>query len=165
MRFDEALQHFSGESIDLLHIDGFHTYEAVREDFEKWYPKVKPGGLILLHDIYARLKDFGVWKFWEEISPRFESFGFKQGFGLGVVRKPGGPERSDPLLRWMFSGSLQEHSALRAFYVQMAYHLAFKGRFVRNSTREPPLPRRGAVPDARQDLLTVLGDELKRQAG
>ena len=111
MQFSEALQHFSEDSIDLLHIDGLHTYEAVREDFEQWYPKVKPGGLIVMHDIYARLKDFGVWRFWEEIAPRFAAFGFKQGFGLGVIRKPGGPERHDPLFRWMFGGSPQDHEA------------------------------------------------------
>jgi len=36
--------------IDLLFIDGDHHYEAVRRDFEDWYPFVRPGGLIVLHD-------------------------------------------------------------------------------------------------------------------
>ncbi len=52
MLFQDALQHFDDDSIDLLHIDGLHTYDAVREDFHSWYPKVKPGGIIL--DIVLR---------------------------------------------------------------------------------------------------------------
>jgi hypothetical protein len=43
MLFNDALRHFSDETVDLIHIDGLHTYEAVSEDFNNWFPKVRPG--------------------------------------------------------------------------------------------------------------------------
>lgn len=48
------------EGIDLLHIDAIHTYQAVKEDFEAFYPKVCKNGIILLHDtcLYPGLKKF-----------------------------------------------------------------------------------------------------------
>jgi hypothetical protein len=119
MLFDEALEHFSGASIDLVHIDGYHTYEAVRGDFEKWYPKVKPGGIVLFHDIAARLRDFGAWRFWTEASREHETFAFRHGFGLGVLRKPG-PTAAAPLVDFLFSTDERVHERLRAFYVHAA---------------------------------------------
>jgi hypothetical protein len=122
MYFAEACQRFDVESIDLLHIDGYHTYDAVRNDFEAWYPKVAPGGIILFHDVVARLHDFGAWRFWDEISPRYETFLFKHGFGLGVLRKPGGPPPASPLASMLFSNDAATQSRLRAFYVHVSEH-------------------------------------------
>lgn len=126
MLFEDALPHFKDESIDLLHIDGLHTYDAVKNDFDTWYPKVKPGGIILFHDIHARMKDFGVWKFWEELSEEHNTFGFAQGFGLGVLRKPGGEPLSDPLLTSLFEGGESEHEQLRAFYAHAANFFGYR---------------------------------------
>jgi len=122
MLFEEALAEFEQESIDLLHIDGYHTYEAVRGDFERWYPKVRPGGIVLFHDIAARLLDFGAWQFWSELTATHETFWFKHGFGLGVLRKPGSARRA-PLLDFLFSKDERTASDLRAFYVHAAEHL------------------------------------------
>lgn len=45
-----AVRDFDDHYIDVLVVDACHTYEAVQQDIENWTPKVKPGGLILLHD-------------------------------------------------------------------------------------------------------------------
>jgi len=124
MYFNEALKHFDDESIDLLHIDGLHTYEAVQEDFTNWYPKVKPGGIVLFHDVMARIKDFGAWKYFEELEASHgETFKFNHGFGLGVLRKPGGAATDEPLLNLMFAGSDEEHKKLRQLYAHAAHFL------------------------------------------
>ena len=123
MRFNEALQHFDTDSVDLVHVDGLHTYDAVAEDFAGWLPKVKPGGLMLFHDVQARVKDFGVWRFWDEIRDRHETFTFNHGFGLGVLRKPGGDRQYDPdLLKLLFAAD-DDGASLRAFYVHASKHL------------------------------------------
>ena len=116
MTFNEALPQFVNESIDLLHIDGLHTYEAVCEDFENWYPKVKPGGIILFHDISAKIDGFGVEKKWKQLEAKHETFAFRHGFGLGVLRKTGGPVVPKGLLSILFEGNEQSHSDVRALY-------------------------------------------------
>jgi hypothetical protein len=86
-KFDDAVCEFEDDSIDLLHIDGLHTYEAVKHDFETWFPKVKKTGTILLHDICIARDDFGVNKFWEELHGQYNKIEFHQSYGLGVLFK------------------------------------------------------------------------------
>ncbi len=38
------------KAFDYLLIDGSHIYEDVRKDFEDWFPKLAPGGLVSFHD-------------------------------------------------------------------------------------------------------------------
>ncbi len=50
------------EKIDYLFIDGDHNYNAVKQDFEDWFPYVTIGGIISLHDSAANRKGPFFWK-------------------------------------------------------------------------------------------------------
>jgi hypothetical protein len=141
MTFDEALAYFSDDSIDILHIDGHHSYESVRSDFESWLPKVRPGGIILLHDICIRTAGFGVWRFWEELAASLPHFAFKHGAGLGVVVKPGG-ERPDQILCTLLSADSNEQVRIGRYYAGLAerFQLEFDNTELRKTTSNRACP-------------------------
>lgn len=90
--FNKACKKYPEKSIDILHIDGLHTYKAVKHDFDNWVGKVKNDGIILLHDISVKQggvgnHKFGVYKLWEEIKKKYQTLEFTHSYGLGVVFK------------------------------------------------------------------------------
>ncbi len=122
--FDEAVLQFADGSIDLLHIDGLHTYEAVRHDFRAWFKKIKAGGIVLLHDTAGRHEDFGVWRFWDELQAEFaNTFDFHHSWGLGVMRKPGDQPTNTLLLTMLFDSSPAMRERIRRHYVLYAGYL------------------------------------------
>lgn len=88
MTFDEFAESIDGP-ISLLHIDGLHTYEAVKHDFDTWVRKVSD--VVLLHDICVpENPDFGVWRLWNEIKESWGAdrcFEFHHCHGLAVLCK------------------------------------------------------------------------------
>lgn len=71
------------KEIDILFIDGDHSYEMAKSDFERFEKFLKPGGLIFMHDVLV--ERYGVKDFWEEITYPKVILPFTS--GLGVVRK------------------------------------------------------------------------------
>lgn len=84
----------NGKKIDFLLIDGDHTYQGVKQDFEMYSPLVRKNGAIAFHDIVIHKKIFncGVSTLWKSLKKKFKHEEFvenwKQGFcGIGVIRK------------------------------------------------------------------------------
>lgn len=100
--FDDACNQFSDGSIDLLHIDGLHTYDAVRHDFEMWQPKLSDQAVVLFHDVNVRERDFGAYKFFEEIIEMHPHFSFLHCNGLGVL---GVGANQNPAIQALFDAS------------------------------------------------------------
>ncbi len=79
-----------GKLFDVFFVDGDHSYEGVKADFNDYYPLIKKGGLIIMHDVCNA--NAGVKDFWPEIKD--DKFLFNWGKaqnsiipGLGLVRK------------------------------------------------------------------------------
>ena len=81
----------NGRKVDFLFIDGDHTYEGVKKDFEMYASLVKQG-IIAFHDIAPGPKEYGgdVPDFWKEIKGNFPYKEIVQdwnqgGYGIGII--------------------------------------------------------------------------------
>jgi len=110
MFFADALALVDDESVDLLHIDGLHTFEAVKDDFETWLPKLAPDGVMLFHDV-APDTGYGSTDFWNRLSKEHPGFAFEHSWGLGVLF-PKGDARLRELEREGLADKLIAYPAL-----------------------------------------------------
>lgn len=72
--------------IDILHIDGLHTYDAVSSDFNNWAKFVRKSGVVLFHDINVPLPGYEVVEFFRELKGGYKLY-FMHSFGLGIYTK------------------------------------------------------------------------------
>ena len=83
-----------GQPIDLLFLDGDHSYEGVKMDYEMYSPLVRPGGLVAFHDNKPTKSNewSGVIPFWDEIKGKTNSsefFGTEDEWGgMGIIEMP-----------------------------------------------------------------------------
>jgi GT2 family glycosyltransferase/glycosyltransferase involved in cell wall biosynthesis len=146
--FDEAICHFADSTIDLLHIDGYHTYEAVKHDFESWLPKMSHRGVVLFHDTNVRERNFGVWRLWSELTPLYPHFEFAHGHGLGVLGiGKNQPER----LRELFACSNEESARIRDFFFRLGHKLTAQ---VKSNAERETLRRQSAEGAQRIEFLS-----------
>lgn len=87
----KVLEILNKNKLDFLFIDGDHSYEGVKKDFEFYSPLVKKDGIITFHDIYNTIDEFfEVYKFWKEIRSNYnyeeiiEDRNLK-GIGIGII--------------------------------------------------------------------------------
>jgi predicted O-methyltransferase YrrM len=92
-----------GRKIDFLFIDGDHSYEGVKRDFQLYSPLVREDGIIALHDIAKHQGiESQVDLFWREISAKYSSKEFlensNQGWaGIGMLFWKGEKDNEDPM--------------------------------------------------------------------
>jgi hypothetical protein len=120
--FSDACGEFADGSIDLLHVDGCHLYEAVQHDFESWLPKLSKHGVMLFHDTAEYDNGFGVHRLWEELRSRYPHFEFRHGHGLGII---GIGDRLPAQVRELFDASASPASAqaIRTAYERLGGHI------------------------------------------
>jgi cephalosporin hydroxylase len=85
---ERVVELLGGRPVDFLFIDGDHSYEGVKRDFELWSPLVRSGGIIVLHDVKPD-HPTGVPQLWAELKERFDTeervAGDVPSYGIGVV--------------------------------------------------------------------------------
>ena len=91
--YNELAKRLAGEQIDFLFIDGDHTYNGVRQDYEMYAQLVRPGGVIAFHDtmrVPGQFEGVEVMQLFQElrmVNYSLEFWGGGTSPGTGVIVK------------------------------------------------------------------------------
>jgi len=98
---ERVREQLAGRPLDVLFIDGDHSFAGVMRDFKAYRDLVREGGLIAFHDIIQdSFTRTGIktphWtgdvpRFWQLLKPAYQSYEFvaspeQDGLGIGVIR-------------------------------------------------------------------------------
>ena len=87
----KVMRLFKDRRVDLLFIDGDHSYSGVKQDFEMYSKLVRYGGIIALHDIKEHPPELHceVHRYWQEIKTKYQYVELvedqKARFGIGLL--------------------------------------------------------------------------------
>jgi len=91
---DQIANILDGGLLDVLFIDGDHSYEGVKKDFELYSQFVRPGGIIIFHDIVPHIKDptCKVNVFWNELKQQYTYLELIENInqdwaGIGIIQQ------------------------------------------------------------------------------
>lgn len=91
--FESVRAELRGQQVDLLFIDGDHTYEGALSDFNRYSQLVRPGGLICMHDVVPNpsTEAIEVDRVWEHVSKGGQAQVIRDPanlakFGIGVLQ-------------------------------------------------------------------------------
>ena len=85
---EELINILNGRLIDVLFIDGDHSYDGMIADYEDYKSFVRPGGIIAIHDIYYLMGVHMAWHKLSEINKKCYASEYNQSsIGIGYIIK------------------------------------------------------------------------------
>tara|TARA_R110002110_G_scaffold414950_1_gene646704 strand:- start:8268 stop:8927 length:660 start_codon:yes stop_codon:yes gene_type:complete len=75
------------DTYDAVFIDGNHSYEYVKKDLENYWPKVKDGGIVALHDANFEGERYGTPKVLREVEYDWKFISHSAEVGIAYVIK------------------------------------------------------------------------------
>jgi len=91
--FDNFADNLKPDCIDVLLIDGLHTYEASKNDFETYLPKLNDNAVVLFHDI--KVQHFTLKEYWSELKALYPHIEIDNQFGMGVLFPKGDKHKEE----------------------------------------------------------------------
>jgi predicted O-methyltransferase YrrM len=91
--YEKVRRILEGRRLSMLFIDGDHSYSGAKRDYEIYSRLVRPGGIIVLHDIVENLEhpSYGVAQLWKELRPQsdyleiIDNHHHLTGCGIGIL--------------------------------------------------------------------------------